>query len=153
MLLQNLFRPRTVPLRISHMAAQLSINGSNDTARIDFGADYPGETLQTLPKSNNFTSCLPSDPEFELPIKSFNAPRKDLGPRMVKGALYTYVRPEETESPELLGISHSAMKDIGLKQREETTQDFKDTVAGNKIFWDKETETGIYPWAQCYGGI
>lgn len=153
MLLQNLFRPRTVSLRISHMAAQLSINGSHDTARIDFGADYPGETLETLPKSKTFTSCLPSDPEFELPIKSFNAPRKDLGPRMVKGALYTYVRPEETESPELLGISHSAMKDIGLKQREETTQDFKDMVAGNKIFWDKETETGIYPWAQCYGGI
>lgn len=72
---------------------------------------------------------------------------------MVKGALYTYVKPEETENPELLGISHNAMRDLGLKEGDEETQEFKDLVAGNKICWDNETETGIYPWAQCYGGI
>lgn len=150
--LQNLLRPRIVSLRISQMAAQLSINGSNGKAKMDIGADYTGETLEALPKSNNFTTFLPPDPEFKVPITSFNASREDLGPRMVKGALYTYVRPEETESPEILGISHRAMKDLGLRQGEETTEDFKDMVAGNKIFWDEETETGIYPWAQCYGG-
>ena len=71
---------------------------------------------------------------------------------MVKGALYTYVRPEETQDPELLGVSKTAMKDIGLMEGLENTNDFKDLVAGNKIFWNEKTEEGIYPWAQCYGG-
>ena len=71
---------------------------------------------------------------------------------MVKGALYTFVRPEETKEPELLGVSERAMRDIGLKQGEENTEDFKQLVAGNKIMWDADTEKGIYPWAQCYGG-
>jgi len=71
---------------------------------------------------------------------------------MVKGALYTYVRPQETENPELLGVSHKAMKDIGLANGQENTEEFRDTIAGNKIFWNNETEEGIYPWAQCYGG-
>ena len=109
-------------------------------------------TLEDLPKSNVFTTKLPPDPKFKTPSLSYKATRENLGPRMVRGALYTYVRPEGTESPELLAVSHSAMRDIGLKEGEEKTQDFKDLVAGNKIFWDPETETGIYPWAQCYGG-
>ena len=71
---------------------------------------------------------------------------------MVKGALYTYVRPEGVETPELLGVSKRAMKDIGLREGEEMTEEFKELVAGNKIMWDNETKEGIYPWAQCYGG-
>lgn len=71
---------------------------------------------------------------------------------MVKGALYTYVRPEGSDKAELLGVSKRAMKDIGLKEGEETTEEFKELVAGNKIMWDSETKEGIYPWAQCYGG-
>ena len=71
---------------------------------------------------------------------------------MVKGALYTYVRPEETENPELLGTCRTAMHDIGLKEGEENTEEFKNMVAGNKIFWDNKSEEGIYSWAQCYGG-
>lgn len=71
---------------------------------------------------------------------------------MVKGALYTYVRPEKSDSPELLGTSNAAMKDIGLKAGEEASEDFKQMAAGNKIFWDEKSGDGIYPWAQCYGG-
>lgn len=71
---------------------------------------------------------------------------------MVKNALYTYVRPLETKDPELLAVSDRALRDIGLEAGEEHTEDFKQMVAGNKIFWSPETETGIYPWAQCYGG-
>ena len=71
---------------------------------------------------------------------------------MVKGALYTYVRPEETESPELLGVSTTAMRDIGLFKGQENTEEFKDVVAGNKFYWNNEAEEGVYPWAQCYGG-
>ncbi|KAL8716072.1 MAG: hypothetical protein Q9225_006242 [Loekoesia sp. 1 TL-2023] len=113
---------------------------------------FAGVSLQDLPKSNIFTTNLPPDPEYKTPPASHNAPRENLGPRMVKGALYTYVRPEETSEPELLGISPAAMRDIGLRPGEENTSEFKSLVAGNKIYWDPSTEKGIYPWAQCYGG-
>lgn len=71
---------------------------------------------------------------------------------MVKGALYTFVRPEGTKDSELLCVSKAAMRDIGLMEGVENTNEFKELVAGNKIFWDEKTGEGIYPWAQCYGG-
>ena len=108
-------------------------------------------SLAELPKSNVLTSKLPPDPAFETPEISHRAPRESLGPRMVKGALYTYVRPEPSEDPELLGVSPRAMEDIGLQPGQENTQEFRDLVSGNKIFWDEE-RGGVYPWAQCYGG-
>ena len=110
-----------------------------------------GMSLAELPKSNVFTTKLPPDPAFETPEASHNAPRETLGPRMVKGALFTYVRPEQNEEPELLGVSPRAMEDLGLKEGEEQTPQFKALVAGNKIWWSAE-KGGIYPWAQCYGG-
>ncbi|MCJ1276081.1 hypothetical protein MMC21_003886 [Puttea exsequens] len=109
-------------------------------------------SLQELPKSNIFTSNLPPDDAFKTPSDSHKAPRANLGPRMVKGAIYTYVRPEQTEDPELLGISRTAMRDIGLIDGQEKTEEFRNTVAGNRIYWDEKTSEGIYPWAQCYGG-
>ncbi|KAL9027080.1 MAG: hypothetical protein Q9196_004346 [Gyalolechia fulgens] len=130
------------------MTAHLSDGASNSSGN----ADWTGVSLQDLPKSNVFTTNLPPDPEFKTPAESHNAPREDLGPRMVKGALYTFVRPEETPEPELLGISQAAMRDIGLRSGVETTPDFKSLVAGNKIYWDPSTKEGVYPWAQCYGG-
>ena len=69
---------------------------------------------------------------------------------MVKGALFTYVRPEETKEPELLAVSERALRDLGLMTGEEKTEMFREMVAGNKIFW--EDGKGVYPWAQCYGG-
>jgi serine/tyrosine/threonine adenylyltransferase len=139
---------RTPPLRlrISQMASHLTNGQTNG---------YPSTTasctLADLPKSNNFTARLPPDPAFPTPKDSHNAPRLKLGPRMVRGALYTFVRPVPTDEPELLGVSSRAMEDIGLRPGEEETQGFKDVVSGNKIFWTEE-EGGIYPWAQCYGG-
>ena len=141
-------RPQLPYKRIAQMTAHLS----NDTTNGTSNGAATGTSLKDLPKLNEFTRNLPPDPEFKTPAKSHRAPREKLGPRMVKGALYTYVRPERTEDPEILGISRNAMKDIGLIDGQEYTEDFKQTVAGNKIFWDDETEEGIYPWAQCYGG-
>ncbi|KAL2001596.1 hypothetical protein VTN02DRAFT_1551 [Thermoascus thermophilus] len=108
-------------------------------------------SLADLPKSNVFTSKLPPDPAFETPEVSHNAPREALSPRLVRGAMYTFVRPEPAEEPELLGVSPKAMEDIGLRKGEEQTPEFKALVAGNKIFWDEQSG-GVYPWAQCYGG-
>jgi serine/tyrosine/threonine adenylyltransferase len=110
-----------------------------------------GVSLADLPKSNVFTSKLPPDPAFETPELSHKAPREALGPRLVRGAMYTFVRPEKADEPELLGVSPKAMEDIGLEHGEKQTEPFKALVAGNEIFWT-EQDGGIYPWAQCYGG-
>ena len=148
MLLQALVHRQSLShLRITQMSALLS-NGA--TARSN--GTFASVSLQDLPKTNVFTKNLPPDPEYKTPAQSHKAARDDLGPRMVKGALYTYVRPEETQNPELLGVSQTAMKDLGLVGGQENTEEFRNVVAGNKFFWDNETEEGIYPWAQCYGG-
>ncbi|KAL5332319.1 hypothetical protein BJX70DRAFT_404715 [Aspergillus crustosus] len=110
-----------------------------------------GLSLSELTKTNVFTSKLPPDPGFETPEASHKAPRERLYPRTVKGALFTYVRPEPAEDPELLGVSPRAMEDLGLKIGEENTAQFKAVVSGNEFFWTEE-EGGVYPWAQCYGG-
>ncbi|CAL5872285.1 uncharacterized protein PFLUO_LOCUS6546 [Penicillium psychrofluorescens] len=114
-------------------------------------ASPAGVPLADLPKSNVFTSKLPADPAFETPEASHRTPRETLGPRMVKSALFTYVRPEPSDEPELLGVSPKAMQDLGLKPAEEQSTQFKALVAGNEIEWNEE-KGGIYPWAQCYGG-
>jgi serine/tyrosine/threonine adenylyltransferase len=113
-----------------------------------------GVTISAIPKSNNFTMHLPPDPAFPTPKDSHSAPRQKLGPRMVRGALYTFVRPEPSESPELLAISSSALRDIGLAESEATSAELAQVVAGNKFYWEEASpEEGIYPWAQCYGGF
>ncbi|OJJ56302.1 hypothetical protein ASPSYDRAFT_33405 [Aspergillus sydowii CBS 593.65] len=122
------------------MASQLS---NVDTNR--------GLSIAGLPKSNVFTSKLPTDPAFETPDVSHKAQRERLYPRTVKGAFFTFVRPETAEDQELLGVSPRAMKDLGLKVGEENSAQFKAVVSGNEFFWDEE-RGGIYPWAQCYGG-
>ena len=133
-------------LRLAQMTAHLSTNGHTN-------GQSAGVSLAELPKSHNFTSKLPADAAFPTPADSYKAPRQKLGPRMVKGALFTYVRPEETEDPELLAVSSRALKSIGLAENEASTDDFKAIVAGNKILWSEDKpEEGIYPWAQCYGG-
>ena len=116
-------------------------------------SSFAGVAIKDLPKSNGFTQSLPPDPKFPTPTDSHKASRQELGPRRVRDALYTYVRPEETKNPELLAVSPRAMRDLGLKKGEDQTQEFKELMAGNRIEWREETGTGIYPWAQCYGGI
>ena len=132
--------------------ALMSSHPSNGTTNGLKQSTFVGVSLQSLPKSDTFTKNLPSDPAFQKPSTSHKSPRSDLGPRLVKGALYTYVRPEGTVCPELLGVSRKALRDLGIQEGQEKTELFKDMVAGNKFFWDERTEKGIYPWAQCYGG-
>ncbi|KAI9813898.1 MAG: hypothetical protein M1832_006045 [Thelocarpon impressellum] len=112
-----------------------------------------GVSLHDLPKSHTFTSALPADSAFPTPLASHRASREELGPRQVKGALFTYVRPEHQGRRELLGVSRAAMRDLGLKEGEERTEVFGEVVAGEKVLgWDEETGKGVYPWAHCYGG-
>lgn len=138
--------------RFVQMAARFSdgagLNGMAHNHNIDSGL-----SLADIPKTNNFTSKLPPDPAFPSPADSHHAPRQKLGPRIVNGALYTYVRPEHQEEPELLAVSPKALEDLGLKRGEEETELFREVVAGNRILgWDEEKGEGLYPWAQRYGG-
>lgn len=128
-----------------------SLNARLGTMVSHISSVAPGVSLCDLPKSNVFTKKLPADPAFETPEDSHRAPRETLGPRMVKGAAYTFVRPEPAEETELLGVSPKAMEDLGLKLEEADTAQFKALVSGNELQWNEE-QGGIYPWAQCYGG-
>ncbi|KAI9722386.1 MAG: hypothetical protein M1812_001858 [Candelaria pacifica] len=151
MLLHKLsWRPTKPLIRLAQMASHIT-NGASKTELN--GATNDGVSLVDLPRSHVFTSSLPPDPAFPSALDSHKAPRRELGPRMVKGALYTFVRPETSEEPELLSVSKVGLRDIGLREGEEKTEEFKELVAGNKLLdWDEEKGEGIYPWAQCYGG-
>ena len=136
------------------MAAQFSNSASPPPSS-------SGYSLRDLPKTNVFTSSLPADSTVPTPSVSHKLPRDhdDLYPRMVKDALYTFVRPEHTQEPELLAVSAAAMKDLGIKEGEEKSDEFLQTLAGNTIVTldndgpDAEIPDGaVYPWAQCYGG-
>ncbi|KAH4063850.1 selenoprotein O [Parastagonospora nodorum] len=111
-------------------------------------------TLRSIPKSNVFTQNLPTDDAFPTPKESHDSPRQKLGPRMVKDALYTYVRPDPQGEAELLAVSQRALQDLGLSEEEAKSDEFKEVVSGKKILtWDEsKPDEGVYPWAQCYGG-
>ncbi|KAH0594248.1 hypothetical protein MHUMG1_08087 [Metarhizium humberi] len=113
-----------------------------------------GATLQDLPKSWHFTESLPPDSAFPTPADSHKTPRDQILPRQVRNALFTWVRPEQQKDPELLAVSPAALRDIGIKAGEDKTDDFRQLVAGNKLYgWDEDKMQGGYPWAQCYGGF
>ncbi|KAG5933325.1 hypothetical protein E4U53_001028 [Claviceps sorghi] len=113
-----------------------------------------GATLENLPKSWHFTDSLPADPQYPNPAASHKTPRDQIRPRQVRNAAFTWVRPEEQKDPKLLAVSPAALRDLGIQAVEAKTDDFRQFVAGNKLYgWDEETLQGGYPWAQCYGGF
>lgn len=134
-------------MRLAQMAAHFTHNNTSN------GSSWPGASLADLPKSWNFTSSLPPDEKFPTPAASHKTPRQGIEPRVVKGALFTWVRPETAQDPELLCVSPAALRDLGIRDGEQKTEEFRQTVAGNRLLgWDEEREDGGYPWAQCYGG-
>lgn len=118
------------------------------------GATTAGASINDIPKSWTFTSNLPADALYPTPADSHKTPRSDIGPRQVRNALFTWVRPQTVKDPELLAVSPAGMRDLGIREGDEKNPDFVATVAGNKIQgWDEEKGEGGYPWAQCYGGF
>ncbi|KAK7430584.1 hypothetical protein QQZ08_002876 [Neonectria magnoliae] len=133
------------------MAARLSNGASPPPSQT---SPYEGASLADLPKSWHFTESLPADALFPTPADSHKTARDRIRPRQVQNAIFTWVRPEEQKEPELLGVSPAALRDLGIKAGEEKTDDFRQLVAGNKLYgWDEEKLEGGYPWAQCYGGF
>ena len=144
-------RPTTITQRLSLMASHLNggANGATNGSSRTF-------SMRDLPKSNNFTQKLPPDPQYSRPVQSHREERSKLGPRLVKSAAYTFVRPDPYGKTELLGVSKAALRDLAIDPEAVETEEFKDTVSGKKIITidgkqDPE-DTDIYPWAQCYGG-
>ena len=127
----------------SHLSTSTSANGASKQFNI-----------RDLPKSNNFTRKLPADQQYPTPQASHNEDRRKLGPRLVKNAAYTYVRPEIFEKTELVGVSQTALKDLAIDPASTKEEDFKDTVVGRKIITidGEPKDDDVYPWAQCYGG-
>lgn len=145
------------------MSSHTNGNGTNGHEKTADGKSYSKpitndstHTISQIPKSHVFTSKLPTDERFPTPLDSHRAPRQKLGPRLVRGALYTYVPPEPSVEPELLAVSPAALRDLGLAASEAASEELGAVVAGNKIYWDEsdaENENSVYPWAQCYGGF
>ncbi|KAI0403494.1 hypothetical protein F4802DRAFT_291340 [Xylaria palmicola] len=147
------------PLQRVHRrrAQQMASSAANGAAG---ASGTSGASINDIPKSWTFTSKLPADAQYPTPADSHKTPRDQIGPRMVRDALFTWVRPEPAKDPELLAVSPAAMRDLGIRPGDEASADFVATVAGNKIQgWDvaekeeKEGREGGYPWAQCYGGF
>ena len=127
---------------------------TTDAAPDGARATHDGVPLADLPRSWTFTSSLPNDPLYPTPAASHDTPRDQILPRQVRGALYTWVRPEGAADPELLAVSPAAMRDIGILPEDARSDTFLQVVAGNKLLgWDEATKEGGYPWAQCYGGF
>lgn len=149
---QLLRRSLVLQLRFAQMAA--AANLSTTSSAPANGVDV---SINDIPKSWTFTSKLPADSLFPTPAASHKTPRDEVLPRQVRGALFTWVRPDPHlhPPPELLGVSRAAMRDLGIREGDEATADFLATVAGNKIQgWDENKNEGDgYPWAQCYGGF
>ncbi|KAI0884777.1 UPF0061-domain-containing protein [Annulohypoxylon maeteangense] len=126
------------------MASQFSTNSATSTAK----------SINDIPKLWTFTSKLPPDSLFPTPAASHKTARDQIGPRQVRDALFTWVRPQPSTTPDLLATSPAALRDLNIDPDSVQTPDFVATVAGNKLQgWDEETLEGGYPWAQCYGGF
>ncbi|ANB11714.1 Fmp40p [Sugiyamaella lignohabitans] len=111
-------------------------------------------TFQKLTKTSTFTQFL--TPDAKVPtIEAAKSAGAELirTARMVEGS-FTWLVPgilEGKENPkyEVVAVSPSAMKDLGLQEGEETTELFKETVSG---YSSRVDAIGVYPWAQAYAG-
>ncbi|KYK55775.1 hypothetical protein DCS_07739 [Drechmeria coniospora] len=137
------FRVAALRSRVTVMVTAKRWSSAND-----------GALLKDLPKSWTFTRSLPADAIFPTPAASHKTPREQIRPRQVLHAAFTWVRPEQQTDPELLAVSAASLRDIGIREGEEKTDDFRQFAAGNKLYgWDEMNLEGGYPWAQCYGGF
>ncbi|KAK9448130.1 uncharacterized protein V1518DRAFT_419737 [Limtongia smithiae] len=115
-------------------------------------AAVPVSSIADLPISHTFTDSLPPDPDVPTPDASaeLQAARSPLLlPRVVSGGLYTYVRPDGHAAEggtQILAISDSAVRDLGLAPDAVHAKEFADVVTGQTLL------DGHYPWATLYGG-
>jgi uncharacterized protein YdiU (UPF0061 family) len=91
-------------------------------------------SFDTLTFDNRFVAELPADP-----IAENNC-------RQVPGALFSRVKPFTVRQPELLAFSPDVLDLLGLDQGYATSEEFVQTMAGNRL------AKGMDPYASCYAG-
>lgn len=136
---------------ISNSAAKMNtdapLTDKMETKAADAETPFEGWSLKALPKSSVFTDTLKPDPEFPTRESVKKASRAKRGPRQVRNAHFSWVLPEGNEPhPEVLCVSESAMKELGIKKGDELTHEFAQIVAGNIVVEE------VTPWAMAYGG-
>jgi uncharacterized protein YdiU (UPF0061 family) len=91
-------------------------------------------SLSDLVWDNSFTQELPADPSREV------------RPRQVAEAAFSWVEPTPTESPSLLATSAEMIEQLGLDPSIVDDPDFVRAVSGNTVLDD------MAPFAMAYGG-
>jgi serine/tyrosine/threonine adenylyltransferase len=62
---------------------------------------------------------------------------------MVRGGLYTYVRPRAVKDPELLCVSPAALRDLNIADDAVNSREFLDVLSGNRILgWEDVPDGG-----------
>ena len=83
---------------------------------------------------NTFTKELPADPILEN------------SRRQVKEACFSYVKPKQTNAPQILHVSKDMTKALGVSEADITSETFISVFTGNEVLPDTK------PYAMCYGG-
>jgi protein adenylyltransferase len=91
-------------------------------------------SLSDLAWDNSFTRELPADPSREL------------RPRPVTGAAFSWVDPTPTTAPVLLAVSDEMLDDLGLDRAVADDESFVRSMSGNELTPE------MAPFAMCYGG-
>ncbi len=91
-------------------------------------------SFDSLTFDNRFIAELPADPIAENSC------------RQVPGALFSRVKPYTVRQPELLAYSADVLDILGLDQSYAGSEEFTQTMAGNKL------AKGMEPYASCYAG-
>jgi uncharacterized protein YdiU (UPF0061 family) len=73
-------------------------------------------------------------------------PNRQNSRRQVLNACFSYVIPRLPSSPALVHASDEVMKEIGLDEKDEDSEDFRSIFSGSKLL------EGTDPYAMCYGG-
>lgn len=66
--------------------------------------------------------------------------------RQVLNACFSYVTPRVPSNPTLVHASDEVMKEIGLDEKDKSSEDFLNVFSGSKVL------EGTDPYAMCYGG-
>jgi protein adenylyltransferase len=90
--------------------------------------------LTDLHWDNSFTRELPADPSREI------------RPRPVTRAAFSWVAPTPTSEPSLIAVSEEMLDELGLDRRVVDDPGFTRALSGNEITPEME------PFAMCYGG-
>ena len=90
--------------------------------------------LDKLIFDNSFLRSLPGDPDSSNQL------------RQVKDACFSTVMPKRAPSPVLVAHAREVAELLGLSEEDCKSEEFLNTVAGNRLL------DGMEPFATCYGG-